>query len=106
SPADLGGEAELIAEELHADEVLVSCWLPSRGEVRTLGSGGAPTGEVFALRDYPMTRRVLESRMSTQVLAGDPTGDPAEIALLERMGHRSMLMVPIIARGETVGLLE
>lgn len=106
SLADLGGVTELIAEELHADEVLVSCWLAEEGEVRTLGHGGAPTGEAFTLRDYPMTRRVLESRMATQVVAGDPTGDPAELALLERLGHRTMLMVPVVARGETVGLLE
>ena len=53
-----------------------------------------------------MTRQVLETRLAIQVLVGDPTSDPAEIALLERMGHRSMLMVPVISRGATVGLLE
>jgi EAL domain-containing protein (putative c-di-GMP-specific phosphodiesterase class I) len=106
SLADLEGVTELIAQELHADEVLVSRWMPGHTEVQSLGQGGAPTGERYSLADFPMTRRVLEGRMATQILAGDPTGDPAEIALLERLGHRSMLMVPVVSRGATVGLLE
>jgi GAF domain-containing protein len=106
SLADLEGVTELIAQELHADEVLVSRWVADHVEVQTLGNGGAPTGERFSLAEFPLTQRVLESRLATQILAGDPTGDPAEIALLERLGHRSMLMVPVISRGATVGLLE
>jgi EAL domain-containing protein (putative c-di-GMP-specific phosphodiesterase class I) len=106
SLADLEGVTELIAQELHADEVLVSRWMHNHAEVHTLGNGGAPTGERFSLSEFPMTRQVLETRIATQVLAGDPTGDPAEIALLERLGHRSMLMVPVISRGAAVGLLE
>ena len=44
--------------------------------------------------------------MAVQVLAGDPTGDADELALLELRGHRSLLMVPVISRGVAVGLLE
>jgi hypothetical protein len=106
SLADLEGVTELIAQELHADEVLVSRWVPERSEIHTLGNGGAPTGERFGLSRLPMTRRVLETRVPAQVLAGDPTGDRAEIELLERLGHRSILMVPVVSRGATVGLLE
>jgi EAL domain-containing protein (putative c-di-GMP-specific phosphodiesterase class I) len=106
SLADLEGVTELIAQELHADEVLVSRWMHGRAEVQSLGNGGAPTGERFSLSEFPLTRKVLETRLATQVLAGDPTGDPAEIALLERLGYRSMLMVPVIGRGASVGILE
>jgi len=106
SLADLEGVTELIAQELHADEVTVSRWTPGRAEVHSLGNGGAPTGERYSLLEFPMTRHVLETRLAIQILAGDPTSDPAEIALLERLGHRSMLMVPVISRGATVGLLE
>ena len=42
-----------------------------------------------------------------QVLAGDPAADPDEVALLQAEGgHRALLMVPIVARGETFGLIE
>jgi EAL domain-containing protein (putative c-di-GMP-specific phosphodiesterase class I) len=106
SLVDLQGVTELIAQELHADAVLVSPWVPGRVDMRSLGDGGAPSGERFALSEFPLTRRVLESRIATQVLAGDPTGDPAEVALLERLGYRSVLIVPVVSRGATVGLLE
>jgi EAL domain-containing protein (putative c-di-GMP-specific phosphodiesterase class I) len=106
SLADLEGVTELIAQELHADEVTVSRWMHGRAEVQSLGNGGAPTGERYSLLEFPATRQVLETRLAIQILAGDPTSDPAEIALLERLGHRSMLMVPVISRGATVGLLE
>jgi EAL domain-containing protein (putative c-di-GMP-specific phosphodiesterase class I) len=104
--ADLAGVTEMIAEELHAQEVQVSSWTRGRGEIETLGNGGSPTGERFRLMDFPLTRRVLESRVPTQILAGDPTGDPAELALLERLGYRSLLMVPVVSGGATVGLME
>ena len=104
--ADLEGVTEMIAQELHADEVLVSCWDPERDEIESLGHGGAPTGERYSLTGFPLTRRVLDTRLATQVLAGDPTGDATEIALLDRLGYRSLLMVPVVSRGATVGLLE
>ncbi len=104
--ADLEGVTEMVAQELHADEVLVSCWERDTDEIESLGSGGMPTGERFSLSGFPLTRRVLETRVASQVLAGDPTGDTAEIALLARLGYRSMLMVPVVSRGATVGLLE
>jgi EAL domain-containing protein (putative c-di-GMP-specific phosphodiesterase class I) len=106
SPADLGGVAQLIADELHADEVYISRWVPERATVESLRNGSTPTGERFDLDRYPLTRRVLETRVAVQVLAGDPTGDAHELGLLERRGHRSLLMVPVISRGVAIGLLE
>jgi EAL domain-containing protein (putative c-di-GMP-specific phosphodiesterase class I) len=105
SLADLEGVTELIAQELHADDVRISRWVPERATVESLHNG-EPTGERFALSRFPVTRRVLESRIAVQVLAGDPAGDPDEIAVLERLGHRSLLMVPVVSRGVAVGLLE
>jgi EAL domain-containing protein (putative c-di-GMP-specific phosphodiesterase class I) len=106
TPAELDGVTELIAQELHADEVLVSRWLPERGQLESLGRGGAPTGQRFALADYPLTRRVVETRVAAQVVAGDPAADPAELTLLEELGFRSGLLVPVLAGGRSVGLLE
>ena len=36
----------------------------------------------------------------------NPDDDPAERALLERQGQKSQLMLPLVARGETIGLME
>ena len=43
---------------------------------------------------------------ATQVLVGDPAADPSEVKLLLSHGYRSLLMVPVILRGETRGLVE
>jgi GAF domain-containing protein len=40
------------------------------------------------------------------VMARDPHADPAEVELLRAQGIASMLMVPILYGGLTVGLLE
>ena len=41
-----------------------------------------------------------------QVIDGDKLADAAEIAELRSKGHSSLLMVPILSGGRTVGLLE
>ena len=63
-------------------------------------------GTVYSLAEYPATRTVLETQEPLQVRTSDPAGDPAERALLERRGQRSLLMLPLVARGETIGLME
>jgi diguanylate cyclase (GGDEF)-like protein len=63
-------------------------------------------GQVYQLVDYPATRHVLETQEAVQIRVSDPSHDPAERALLEHQGQRSLLMLPLVARGETIGLLE
>ncbi len=53
-----------------------------------------------------MTERALREQRAFQVMVGDPRSDPNEVELLLEFGCRSLLMVPVILRGETVGLLE
>jgi hypothetical protein len=36
----------------------------------------------------------------------DPDADPAEVAELRREGDRSLLMVPLIVQGDTIGIVE
>jgi GAF domain-containing protein len=36
----------------------------------------------------------------------DPGSDPAERQVLHRLGHASLLLVPLIAAGEPIGILE
>ncbi len=63
-------------------------------------------GQVYHLADYPSTRHVLDTQEPVQVRVENPGDDPAERALLERQGQKSLLMLPLVTRGETIGLME
>lgn len=105
---DLPDVMRLVAEELNADSAWFSQWDRQEGYVETLSAEDwYPTGDRFHVDAFPATRHVLESQEALQVLVSDPSADPAEVAQLKEIeGVRSMLMVPVVARGETVGLLE
>jgi diguanylate cyclase (GGDEF)-like protein len=107
SRSDLDAALESIAEELHADKVTLSQWHPDEGVVETLAENGREAGEErFRLAAYPQTEHVLQEQTAVQILVSDPHSDPAEVKLLLALGHRSLLIVPVIARGETLGILE
>lgn len=63
-------------------------------------------GEAYALADYPATRRVIDSQEPVQIRVANEDDDPSERALLERRGQSSLLMLPLVARGQTLGLME
>lgn len=66
----------------------------------------ASGGQVYDLADYPATRYVLDTQEAVQVRVDKPDDDPAERALLQSQGQKSLLMLPLVARGETIGLME
>ena len=49
---------------------------------------------------------MLDEQEAIQVLVGDPRADHAEVALLLELGYRSLLMVPVVHRGESLGIVE
>jgi diguanylate cyclase (GGDEF)-like protein len=63
-------------------------------------------GQVYHLADFPATRHVLDTQEAVQVRVENPDDDAAECAILERQGQKSLLMLPLVARGETIGLME
>ncbi|MCX6374266.1 MAG: GAF domain-containing protein [Actinobacteria bacterium] len=65
-----------------------------------------PDGSPYDLRDFPLTRTVLQDQTAAVVNSDDPDADPAEVAELRREGDRSLLMVPLIVQGDTIGILE
>ena len=104
---DLEGIYRLIEDELAAEDVCFSTWHPHERYVETIGQlGWVHAGQRFAVVDYPTTAHVLETQEAVQILAGDPLADQSEVDLLASGGYRSLLMLPVISRGETVGLLE
>jgi EAL domain-containing protein (putative c-di-GMP-specific phosphodiesterase class I) len=96
-----------IRDLLDVDEVVISL-LTTDGEwVETVIDGhGGDEDERFALTEYPATATVLETAEALQVLVSDPNADPAEVRLLEEMGYRSLLMVPLLAGARGIGVLE
>jgi excisionase family DNA binding protein len=65
-----------------------------------------PDTAPYPLARYPLTRRVLEDRVPAVVNAGDPAADPDELRELAREGDKSILIVPLVHAGRSVGLLE
>ncbi len=65
-----------------------------------------PDASPYRLRDFPLTRRVLEEQATAVVNVDDPEADPAEVAELRREGDRSLLIVPLVHRGQSIGVLE
>ncbi len=65
-----------------------------------------PDASPYRLRDFPLTRRVLNEQTTAVVNVDDPHADPAEVAELRREGDRSLLIVPLVVQGRSIGLLE
>ena len=106
--------ANLIARHLalamEVDECAISYWDRPTERVMTLGY--YPDMQIdqlepfYQVSDYPETRRVLEEQATVVIAVDDPNADPAEIGLLEPAGHRSLVMLPLIAKGQSIGLVE
>jgi diguanylate cyclase (GGDEF)-like protein len=102
------------ANELtYADSTVLSIYESERDAVRTLvqvtdaaPARVHPSGETYSLDQYPVTRQVLKDARPVQIRTSSPDDDPAERDLIEASGYRSLLMLPLIGRGEVVGLME
>ena len=104
---DLESALALIAAELGAEKVCLSAWHAADGTVEMLAENGERSTEtVFSVNEYPLTTHVLRDQEAIQVLAGDPDADPEEVRLLRESGQSSLLMIPVVCRGETLGLIE
>ena len=96
-----------LAEGLHADDVAISLVDADTDSVVAVTSDGwTLENEHYPLQDFPATRHVLETRSAVQILAGDPYADPDEVRVLRASGHRSLLMVPIVFRNVSLGIVE
>lgn len=104
---DLESALAMIAAELQASKVCLSRWIAEEGVIETLAENGEVSGECrFAIDEYPLSAKVLREQEAVQVAIGDPESDPAETELLLALGERSLLMVPVVCRGESLGIIE
>jgi len=104
--ADLRAVLEPVGRLLGVDQVSLSLLSQDGDWLDTVLVHGGDEDGPFALADYPATVSVLESSEALQVLKGDPAAEPAEVALLEEMGYRAMLMVPLVAGARSIGVIE
>jgi diguanylate cyclase (GGDEF)-like protein len=102
--------ARHLAEAVGADECGISTWDRAGDRVLTIGYYPVESPEniqnTFGLGEYPETRRVLETKAEVVVQVDDPAADPHERAHPVRHGQRTMIMLPLVAKDESIGLVE
>ena len=106
--------AELLARHLQettgSDLCVISVYRADEGEVHTYASWppgyAANDQSSYVLADFPLTRRVVEDQEPSVLHVDDPNADAAEVAVLREEGSSALMMVPLVARGETIGLAE
>jgi excisionase family DNA binding protein len=103
--------ARRVTHLLDCDFCAVSTYDSEARLVRTLAEYDAtgtrlPDTEAYDVRQYPLTRKVLTEHTVEVVNVDDPHADAAEVATLRAGGDSSLLMVPLVFRGEAIGLLE
>ena len=106
--------ADLMARHLvtatGVDECVISYWDRAAGRVESLGYFPTHRFEeiepFFVVAGYPETVRVLERQETVIIDAEDPNADPAEVELMARAGSRVLAMLPLVAKGQSIGLVE
>ncbi len=106
--------ADLIARHLAVAMGVERCGISywERPSDRILSWGYWPAGDLEAvepyydLNDYPETRRVLERQVTSVIDSHDPLADRAEVALMVQQGDRLLAMLPLVAKGTSIGLVE
>ncbi|MEO8437409.1 MAG: diguanylate cyclase, partial [Chloroflexota bacterium] len=102
--------ADHLARAMGVEECVISYWDRDAGRVESLGSFPAHRSKeiepFFAVSEYPQTLRVLERQETVIIDARDPNADPAEVALMRSGGSKILAMLPLIAKGQSIGLVE
>ena len=99
-----------LARAMGVDECAISYWDRPSGRLESLGFY-PPTEDgalepYFLLAGYPETVRVLERQEAVIVDADDPAADRDEVTLMVRDGNRILAMLPLVAKGQSIGLVE
>ncbi|MEO6208421.1 MAG: sensor domain-containing diguanylate cyclase [Candidatus Limnocylindrales bacterium] len=102
--------ASHMARAMGVHECAISYWDRPLGRVESLGYFPPARFEdlapYFDVSDFPETLRALERQEVVIIDAQDPLADPAEVALMRKDGNRGLLMVPLVAKGQSIGLVE
>lgn len=61
---------------------------------------------VYPLAEYPATRRVMETGRPLTILISDPQADPHERAYMRREGVKTLIILPLVYKGQPIGVVE
>jgi diguanylate cyclase (GGDEF)-like protein len=99
-----------LVSAMGVDECDISYWDRPSGQVESLGSFPPHRFDkvepFFAVAGYPETMRVLDRQETVIIDAEDQGADPAEVKLLVKDGNRILAMLPLVAKGQSIGLVE
>ena len=99
-----------LVRAMGVDECAISYWDRPSGRVESLGYHPPLRMDemepYFAVAGFPETLRVLERQATVIIDAQDPAADSAEVELLVRDGNRILAMLPLVAKGQSIGLVE
>jgi diguanylate cyclase (GGDEF)-like protein len=102
--------AKHLADAMGFDQCAISYWDRPGDRILTWGffpdDAKAEIEPSFPLERFPATRRVLELQTTETIDVTDPLADPAEVAQLRRSDDKWMVMFPLMAKGESIGLVE
>jgi len=102
--------AKHIASAAGATDCALSTWDRSEDRLTTFGYHPPERRETLELAydlvDYPATKAVLLTQKPCVVASGDPDSDKREVAYLESIGHKSLVILPLVVRGESIGTVE
>jgi diguanylate cyclase (GGDEF)-like protein len=102
--------ARHLASVMAVEECAISRWDRPNDRVASIGYfPPIPIEELkpfFEIDTYPTTKHVLDDQAVVLVDVADPAADPAEVALLVDDGKRALVMLPLVASGESIGLVE
>lgn len=102
--------ARHLANAMTVDECAISYWDRASGRVESLGYWPPlridEMEPYFLVSGFPETLRTLERQDTVIIDTEDPAADPAEVALLARDGNRMLVMLPLVAKGQSIGLVE
>jgi signal transduction histidine kinase len=108
---------EKTAQIVGADGCTISEWDRENGEVVVLSDyvsfevtfpfeDVSDVGAAYPLAHYPATARVLSEQLPLIVYVDDPSADEAEKDLLKAFQWYGVLMVPMLYKGQAIGLME
>jgi len=102
--------ARHLVSAMSVDECAISYWDRDTGRVESLGYFPPLRIEqlepFFDVNGFPETLRALETQDTVIIDTEDPAADPAEVQLLVRDGHRILAMIPLVAKGQSIGIVE
>ncbi len=110
-PLEIGHRlARHIALVSKADDCVLSTWDREGDRVVTFGCYPLDRlvdfEESYDLARFPATRETLRTHETVIVDAEDPSADPDEVAYMLGIGDRSLVMLPLVVRGESIGIVE